>query len=587
MTARIWRSEPPSPAPWKRLAQLLRPQRRRMAAGFALSLLASLSGIALLTVSGHFITSMALVGAGGAAINYYTPAALVRLFAIVRTGGRYGERLVTHDATLAILAHLRGWLFARLVPLAPARLGRTRSAEFLSRLRADIDTLEHAYLGLLLPSAVAACACIGVIMLAAIWSVPASMVLAGMLALGGIALPAWLHRRNGPSVAQVDREAERLRAEVADVLAGRAELALFGAEMVFDVQLETTVARREAVRHRSQQLQAMGEAVLTFLVPLTVVAVLALGLSALRAHALDGPGLTSLVLMGVAAFEPIFPLPAAWARLEAIRAAAARVFKLADTTPAIVDPVEPMPLPDGNDLHVRDVWMRHDECGGWALDGLSLDVPAGTRLAIVGASGAGKSSLARVLGRLYPYQGSIRLGGTSLDQLTGDDVRSRIAIVEQHPYLFDGSLRDNLRVAAPEASDAQLHSVLTTAQLSGFLAALPDGLDTWVGSLGVNVSGGEARRIAIARALLVDAPILLLDEPTEGLDAATASALYTALAQATEGRSLILITHHLGALAAVVDEVATMEGGRIVERRPVAEYQAGLIVSGEKLFAVP
>ncbi len=194
---------------------------------------------------------------------------------------------------------------------------------------------------------------------------------------------------------------------------------------------------------------------------------------------------------------------------------------------------------------------------------------------MVGPSGAGKSSLIGALTRLYPYQGSITLGGTSLADWHGDDVRARIAVVEQQPYLFDASLRDNLRLARPDASDEQLKHAVAQAQLDDYVASLPRGLDTWVGENGIRVSGGEARRIAIARALLADAPILLLDEPTEGLDAGTAAQLYKALATAMKGRSVLLITHRLGGLSTLVDHVATMEQGRIVTSVTTEVYREG------------
>ena len=202
------------------------------------------------------------------------------------------------------------------------------------------------------------------------------------------------------------------------------------------------------------------------------------------------------------------------------------------------------------------------------LDGVDLDLPQGRRLALVGASGSGKSSLAGALLRLYPCAGTVTLGGVPLDAWRGDDLRARIALVDQQPYLFDASLRDNLRLARPDASDAQLAQAVRRAQLDDYVAGLPQGLDTWVGENGVRVSGGEARRIAIARALLADAPILILDEPLEGLDAGTAARLYRALDEAMAGRSVLLITHRLGQLSALVDEVATLRGGRIAKSVP-------------------
>lgn len=550
----------------RRLFDLVQPQGGRMLAAFGLSLLASLAGIGLMAVSGHFIASMALVGAGAAAINYYTPAALVRLFAILRTGGRYAERLFGHNATLSILARLRGWLFGRLIPLAPAALAEQRGAQLLSRLRADIDTLEQAYLGLLLPSAVAACSTVVVVIVSLFWSGWFALLLLPALLFAGAWLPWRLQARHADDAAQIDRDAENLRAAWADALAGRAELMVWGMEDAFDARMETLSAQREAARARAQRGLARADALLTACSGIALSLALLIGVLGMQQRTLDGPGLAMLAMLALAAFEPLLPLPLAWSRLAAIKAAALRVFELADRTPAVSDPVVPVALPKQNDLRLREVWMRHAEHGEWALRGVNMDLAAGTRLALVGPSGAGKSTLAHLLGRLYPYQGSVTMGGVDLDRVCADEVRARIAIVEQTPYVFDASLRDNLRIAAPDADDAALARVLAVAQLEGFLHNLPHGLDTWVGANGVTLSGGEMRRLAIARALLVDAPLLVLDEPSEGLDALTAAALYKALADETRGRSVLLITHRLGGIATLVDEVAVMEHGRIVAR---------------------
>jgi ATP-binding cassette subfamily C protein CydC len=560
--------------PLRRLLQLLHVDRRRMAAGVALALLSSASGIALLAVSGHFITSMALVGAGGAAINYYTPAALIRLLAILRTGGRYAERLVSHDATLSILGRLRSWLFGRLIPLAPARLGGLRSAELYSRIRGDVDALEHAYLGVLVPLLVAIGISAGVLVVTLLYLPSLALVMALLMILGGIALPAWTLRKAAASGIAADHDTETLRWQMADGLRGRAELALFGAESAHAVRMDAAMHRRHQARSEVSRIRALGDAGIVLLIQLAIVAALALGLPALRAATLAPADLTMLTLLAMAAFDAIAPLPAAWAQLGAVRASAQRIFQLADMTPAIVEPDVTAPLPAGNDLDIHQLKLRHALDGPWVLQGIDLCLPHGRHLAIVGASGAGKSSLTAALARLQPYEGSITLGGVPLDAWRGDDVRARIAVVEQKPYLFDTSLRENLRLACPQATDARLHEVIGQARLGEFVGALPRGLDTWIGENGAGVSGGEARRIAIARALLLDAPILVLDEPTEGLDVHTAAALYRSLAVVMRGRTVILITHQLGALAALVDDVAIMDQGHIAECMPTSVYLA-------------
>ncbi len=559
----------------RRLFGLMGPQRGWMALGLALALLSSLSGIGLLAISGHFITRMALVGAGGAAINYYTPAALIRLLAILRTGGRYAERLVTHEATLRALAHMRVWLFGRLVPLAPAALGELRSAELFSRLRADVDALEHAYLGVLIPLLVAIVVTV-VAVIASVHYLPAlSLPLLFLFVLGGAVLPAWTLRQGRAPGAIVLECNERLRALAADGVRGRAELALFGAEQVHAERIAQVAARRRQAQRRLDRLQATGGAGVMLAAQLAAVCTLSFGISASHGGALlAGPDLVMLALLVPAAFEVIAPLPEAWAQLGATLLSARRVFALADTPVPVVEPDQPSPSIKNHDLCLRNVHLRYARQGQWVLNGVDFNLPQGRRVALVGASGAGKSSLVAALTRLYPCTGSITLGGTPLYAWHGDDLRAQIAVVEQRPYLFDASLRDNLRLACPEATAAQLESAIEQAQLRDYVASLPQGLRTWVGEDGVRVSGGESRRIAIARALLADPPVLVLDEPAEGLDAATTADLYNALAAAMQGRSVLLVTHRLGALATLVDEVATMRQGRIVECVPVDVYLA-------------
>ena len=555
-----------------RLLGLMKRQRPWMLFGVALALVSTVSGIGLLAVSGHFITSMALVGAGGAAINYYTPAALIRLFAILRTGGRYAERLVSHEATFRILARLRVWLFERLVPLAPAALGDRRSTELFARLRADVDALEHAYLGALAPLAVALVVMlvVGVVVLICLPVLSLPVLL--LFIVGGALLPRWTLRRGQAPGGVVVACNDALRELASDGLRGRAELALYGAEDAHAAKVFAVASEHRKAERQLERLQALGNSGVLLAAQLGAVCALFFGLVALHGSGLTGPVLVMLVLLVPAAFEPISVLPEAWAQLGQTLRSARRIFALADTPVPVPDPTTPSPVIHQHDLRLRDVHLRYGADGPWVLKGVNLDLPQGRRIALVGASGAGKSSLVGALTRLYPSQGTMTLGGTPLDEWRGDDLRAKFGVVEQRPYLFDASLEENLRLAQPDATERQLDAVIAQAQLQDYVANLPQGLQTWVGEDGVRVSGGEARRIAIARALLADPPILILDEPTEGLDAGTITDLYAALRTAMAGRSVVLITHRLGGLADMVDEVATMQDGKIVDCVPVAEY---------------
>ena len=569
----------PGTSPWRpvarRLLSLMSPYRGWMAGGAALAVLAALAATGLMAVSGWFIAAMALAGAGGVLINYFTPAAAIRAFAILRSGGRYAERLVTHEAALRTLTGLRAWLFRRLIPLAPARLAALRSAELFARLRADIDALEHFYLAVLVPAAVAASSVVTALLICLIvLPAAASAVLLGALS-AGVLLPAWTQRRAGHDAACAVSEAAQLRGLLLDALRGQAELLAWGGVAAHAARIDALADRLDARRARIERLQALTGGCVGLVAQLTLLAVLVFGLAAVRRAALAPPLLVMLALLTPASFEAIAPLTEALAPWRATLAAAARVFELADTPPAFVEPADCASLPLAPDIVFEDVCLRYDAAGPWALDGVDLRLAAGARLAVVGASGAGKSSLLAALLKLYPLQqGRILFGGRPLQALEGDALRRRIAVIGQQSVLFNLSLLDNLLLAAPEADAARIEHAVRLAQLDRFVASLPDGYDTVLGEAGGLISGGEARRIVIARAWLQDAPVLVLDEPTEGLDARTARDLYTALDAAAQHRTVLLITHRLSGLADLVDEVVVMAAGRIVERVPVGQYLA-------------
>lgn len=561
------------PQALRRLLAVLGPHRLWMAGGATLACLAALAAIGLMTVSGWFIAAMALAGAGGAAINYYTPAAVIRALAILRSGGRYTERLVTHEAALRGLARLRAWLFRRLIPLAPARLSALRSGELFARLRADIDALEHFYLEVLVPAGVAllaVSAALGICAIVLPDAVPA--LLAGTV-LAGVLLPLWIRRRAADDAQRSVREAATLRGMLLDALRGHDELLAWGGVGAYSARIEALAARLGERRARIERAQALGSGLVGLLALVTLITVLALGLGAVHRATLAPAQLVMLSLLTFAMFEVISPLPEALAHWHTTLTAAERVFELADSQPPFVEPTRCAPLSTAPTIVFEDVYLRYEESAPWALQGVNLTLAAGTRIAVVGASGAGKSSLLSALLKLYPLQrGRVLFGGEPLEALHGDALRASIAVIAQQSTLFNLPLRENLLLAAPHAETAQIDRAVSLAQLDAFVASLPHGYETVLGEVGALVSGGEARRIVIARALLQDAPVLVLDEPTEGLDARTARDLYCALAEAARDRTLLLITHRLGGLARLVDEVLVMNAGRILERVPAADY---------------
>ncbi|MDA8390548.1 MAG: thiol reductant ABC exporter subunit CydC [Gammaproteobacteria bacterium] len=559
-----------------RLLGILRRDRMRMLGGVGLALMAGLAAAGLMAVSGWFIAAMAMAGAAGTAINYFTPAALIRLLAILRSGGRYGERLATHDATLRGLAHLRAWLLRRLIPLAPARLVALRSAELFARLRTDVDSLEQWYLMVLVPLLVAVagfCLVAGVLA----WLLPVALwvVVPAMAATAGL-VPAAIRRATRADARAGLAEATQLRGLFVDAVRGHAELVAWGQVDRHAHAIAALDATLVARRARTARWEAIGASLPGFVAQLAIGGVVACALIGTARPLLAPALLVMLVFLVLSGHELIAPLPEAVVAGQAARMAAERVFALADTPPAVTEPAQPVRLERAASVRFTGVRFRYEPAGAWVLDGLDLDIPEGARVAIVGPSGAGKTSLIRVLQKFYPIEeGTITLGGQPLQTLAGADVRHHISVIPERPTLLNRSLRDNLRLGAPGALDGDIDRAVEAAQLKGFVAGLPDGYETFLGEGGTRVSGGEARRIVIARAILQDAPILVLDEPTEGLDTRSVCELFGALETVARGRTVLLVTHRLVGLTHLIDEVVVMEAGSVRARMPLASYVSG------------
>ncbi|AGA89228.1 cysteine export CydDC family ABC transporter permease subunit/ATP-binding protein CydC [Thioflavicoccus mobilis 8321] len=549
-----------------RLLRLMRPYAGWMVLGLLAALVTLVANVGLLAVSGWFIAAMAAAGASGTPINYYTPAALIRAFAILRTGGRYVERLVTHEATLRLLARLRVWLFEHLEPLAPAGLQDARSGDLLSRIGADIDALDRLYLRLLVPLLVAVVGGTAAVVFLAFYDWGLALVaLAGLLVAG--AFVPWLVGRLGAEAAarQVTTAAE-LRTAVVDGLQGMAELAIYGRAEAQAQAVDRLSVAWIADQRRLAGLDGLSLAAVGLAANLTLWGGLLIVIPLVGSGQLAGPELVMIALFLLACFEAVAPLPAAFQSLATTLTAARRLFAIVDAQPAVVDPQTASPEPERLDLIFDEVALRYAPERPWALHGVSFRVEPGERVAVVGATGSGKSSLVNLLLRFWDYQaGSIRLGGHELRRYRAADLRRRIAVVSQHAHLFHTSIRDNLLLANPNATDEALQRACSVAQLDAFIASLPEGWDTLVGEAGIGLSGGQARRLAIARAVLRDAPILILDEPTEGLDSTTAHDLMTAIHRLMAGRTVLLITHRFADLGAM-DRILVLDRGRLVDQ---------------------
>jgi ATP-binding cassette subfamily C protein CydC len=544
-----------------RLLRLFAGSWRWVLAGIGLTVLVILANVGLLALSGWFIASMALAGLGLRHLEYFTPAAAIRGLAVIRTGGRYLERLITHEATFRFLAQLRVWFYEHLEPLAPARLQYYRGGDLLSRIRADIDSLDNVYLRVLVPTASAVITVLLMVGFLAWFSPHVALADFAGLVLAGVAVPLVALRLARKPGAQVATLSGTFRADIADALRGFGELLVYQALAPRLAALDRSSAALIATERRTARINGVWSAASLLIAQLSLWVCVIIAIP-LVGRGLDGPDFAMIGLFVLASFDAVSALPAAYNAMGQTLAAARRIFEIIDTRPAISEPAAEMPPPTRFDLRVDHLKMRYAETQAWALDDVSFAIPEGSCLAVIGQTGAGKTSLLNVLLRFWDFQeGSVRIGGVSLRELHGETMRGLCAVVAQQTHLFNTSIRENLLLARPDATEEELHAALRDADILGEVMAMPSGLDTVVGEGATGLSGGQARRIAIARAFLKNAPLLVLDEPTEGLDAVSERAVLDTIARLMRGRTALLITHRPQALR-LADAVLVLENGK-------------------------
>ncbi len=563
---------PDRPASVGRTLNIARAATGRLAQASALGAGAIGASIALIGTSAWLI-SRAAVHPSEASLTLAIVG--VQFFGLSRGFLRYGERLVGHDAALRVLADVRVRVYQRLEAMAPAGLLVFRRGDLVARVVDDVDSLQDVVLRVIQPFAVACV--VGVATVAVMWVVlPGAGAVLLVALLASATLVPWLtgHLARRGEAKQASARGE-LAAAVVDLIEGSSELTVMGGGWEQVQRISEADERLRTTAHKGAGTTGVGLCLTTALAGLASWGALALGVHATRAGHLDGALLAVLALVPLAAFELAAPLPAATQALQRSRSAAGRVFAAVDAPVPVQDPDVPLALPaelGGHTLTLRSVWAGYPGTDRPGLRGVDLDLAPGRRVAVIGPSGAGKSTLADVLVRFLPIDdGSATLDGVPLDRLAADEVRRTVVgLVEQSPHLFATTLAENLRIGRRSASDDELAAVLARVGLGDWLAGLPAGLASGVGAAGARLSGGQRQRVAVARALLADFSILILDEPAEHLDPVAADALTTDLLALTEGHSTLFITHRLAGLDQV-DEVIVLAEGRVIERGTHAE----------------
>ncbi len=566
-------------SPWAALRLVLRigaPPRSRLALSVALGSAAAMCTVGLMACSGELIDRAALRP------PLYTLTLLmaaVQLLALGRGPLRYGERLFGHDAALATLGRIRLWLYDRIEPQSPAGLSHWRAGDLLVRATADVDVLQDLYLRGIAPLVVAGITSVFAVTLVSLILPGAGAVLAACL-VGAIGLTAsltWVRQRGlGEREAALHGE---LGGDVVELLRGAPDLVAFGrADEYLQRAFDADQALMRLARRRAWTAGA-ATALVIALTGVAAVGVMVVAVPAIGTHRLPGYLLAVLPLVVLGVFEVVTPVSDAVTSLCRQVHAAHRLLAIADLPDPVLDPADPARRPAAAGIEVDGASLRYEPEAPRALNGFTMSVPEGRRVALTGPSGAGKSSVVNLLLRFWPLEeGTATVGETPIDRLDQDSVRRMIGWVAQDSHLFTTTIRANIALARPGAGDEQIMDAARAAQLGPWIASLPDGLDTRVGELGALVSGGQRQRLALARALLAGPPVLVLDEPTSGLDRPTARRLLVDVLAANGGRSLVYVTHRHEELDAF-DDVLMIDAGRVtgVRHRPSGTLGVGVL----------
>ncbi|WP_278382998.1 thiol reductant ABC exporter subunit CydC [Pseudoalteromonas distincta] len=554
-----------------RLLKLCAPHYKAMLLGTFLATITVLANVGLLAISGWFLASMAAAGIAGVQMNYFTPAGTIRFLAIVRTASRYGERLVTHNATFLLLSEIRTNVFATLSKLNNVDLAMSRSADLVNRLQNDVDALDKFYLNVLLPMLVALLSVPIIMLFMSAYNGNVALICFTGIILIGVVIPALLSIKLTKNSHKETQLSAQLRSELSDTLTGLRELSIYQArsqQLNKCDELSEQYNQQLFIRHKAL---ANSDGLSLLVVQLAMLASIVTIVPLVYASSMVNVELAMLSLFVLASFESVLLLPNAFIELPSVLKAAERLFTLEDKAASSqiesthIDVDENFSA-QNHTLLLNNISYQYGE--QTALTNISFELMPQQKVAIVGRSGSGKTTLVNLLTGLWPLQqGSITLNNQNsvvdLHSLNNDIRANVINILAQQHHIFDGTLSENLRYAAPNATKEQMIEALALAQLSPWFNELKEGLKTRLGTGGRNVSQGQSRRIAIAQALLKNPAILVLDEPTEGLDNQSKQGVMQAIMHVMNNASVLTITHD-PALLAHMDNVVWLEGGKVV-----------------------
>lgn len=533
--------------------------------GIILAILTLLASIGLLTLSGWFLAGTSLAGfAGIYSFNYMLPAAGVRGAAIFRTAGRYFERLVSHDATFRVLSHLRVFTFKKILPLSPGGIARFRQGELLNRLVADVETLDHLYIRVISPIIAAFVVIMAIMFGLGLIDARLANTLGGIMLTLLIVLPFVFYYAGKPIGRDLTDLRGQYRTVLTSMLQGQAELTVFGALPRFRqnlAQLEAKWLRRQA---QQANLTGLSQSLMILVSGLTATLILWLAASGIDNSFMPEALIALFTFCALAAFESLAPVTVAFQHLGQVMTSATRISHLIEQKPDVTFPENGGEKNNSATLTMHNICFTYPKQPMQVINHVDLTIEAGQHIALLGKTGCGKSTLLQLINRAFdPTHGTISLNNLPIADYDEATLRSMMSVVPQRVHVFSHTLRENLLMAKEQATDEELKHVLQQVGL-GQLLENDEGLNAWIGDGGRQLSGGEQRRLGLARALLHNAPLVLLDEPTEGLDADTEQQILALLHQHCQGKAVLMITHRLHGLDKM-DKICVMDGGKIVE----------------------
>jgi ATP-binding cassette subfamily C protein CydC len=549
-----------------RLIKLLKPQLPLMLLGALLSVITVLANISLLAISGWFITLMAIAGTTGITVNYFTPAAIIRFLAIVRTAGRYAERMLTHRATFNALAYLRHYFYQQLEPLLPYYQIDLRSGDLLARLQQDIDNLDNFYLRVLLPIFVVLISVPIVCYALALFSTTIAWFMLSALLVVAIVLPAISYFTSKTLAKEKTRLESHLTETLVNGISAIKTLLVYQVGTSYQRSIASITKQYYDIRYKLVKINAALNALIFLFIHLSALACLFILLPSLATGEVDSKSLVAIILLVLVSFETVSSMPLALQLLPQSLASAARLFAIIDKDKPVEVGTRQM---QQGDIHFDNFTFYYPEQTKSSLTEITLSIKKGEKVAIVGASGAGKSTLVNLLMGFWPTgdgvnAGKISIAGDDLSQLNQASLRENIALMSQQGHIFDASIADNLRLAKSDVTNEEMRNACAQVNLLTFIDSLPNDFNTWLGSTGVGLSGGQVQRLQIAQILLRSAKVLILDEPTKGLDRHNEEVVMENLLAHVidQQKSLLLITHQ-PLMLQQMDKIIVMEQGKI------------------------